>query len=279
MPTLPSGSGPAPGPRPHEARAIAESFGVDPARYDRTRPRYPDAMVTAIVEAAPGRDVLDVGIGTGIDARQFRAAGCTVLGVEPDVRMAEFARRDGFGVDVATFEDWDGGGRTFDVVVAAQAWHWVDPVAGAARAAEALRPGGRLAVFWNAAQPPPELAEAFAAVYREVLPDSPAARSSVSAGWQPYVVMCDTAADGIREAGAFGEPERWRFDWEQTYTRDEWLDQVPTTGIHTRLPREVLDRVLAGLGAAVDAVGGGFECRYTTLVVTAARNVEAVSDR
>ncbi|MCW2935319.1 MAG: hypothetical protein JWM19_6281 [Actinomycetia bacterium] len=29
--------------------------------------------------------------------------------------------------------------------VAAQAWHWVDPVAGAAKAAVVLRPGGRLA--------------------------------------------------------------------------------------------------------------------------------------
>lgn len=50
---------------------MAESFGVDPERYDRTRPRYPDAMVDAILAASPGPDVLDVGIGTGIVARQF----------------------------------------------------------------------------------------------------------------------------------------------------------------------------------------------------------------
>jgi len=55
---------------------------------------------------------------------------------------------------VAKFEDWDPVGRTFDAVIAAQAWHWVDPVAGAAKAAAVLRPGGRLAVFWNAFDPP-----------------------------------------------------------------------------------------------------------------------------
>src|SRR3954447_15322634 len=86
-------------------------------------------------------------IGTGIAARQFRAAGCTVLGVEPDARMAEFARRSGVEVDVATFEAWDPAGRHFDAVVAGTAWHWVDPVAGAAKAARVLRPGGRLAPF------------------------------------------------------------------------------------------------------------------------------------
>jgi hypothetical protein len=39
------------------------------------------------------------------------------------------------GRRVAKFEDWDPAGRTFDSVIAAQAWHWVDPVAGAAKAA------------------------------------------------------------------------------------------------------------------------------------------------
>ena len=71
---------------------------MDADRYDRTRPRYPDAMVDRIVAAGPGHDVLDVGTGTGIAARQFQAAGCTVLGVEPDARMAGMARR--FGLEV-----------------------------------------------------------------------------------------------------------------------------------------------------------------------------------
>jgi hypothetical protein len=49
--------------------------------------------------------------------------------------MAELARQGGTGTEVAKFEDWDPAGRTFNVVIAAQAWHWVDPAAGAAKAA------------------------------------------------------------------------------------------------------------------------------------------------
>ena len=67
--------------------------------------------------------------------------------------MADLARRNGLEVEVAAFEAWDPAGRAFDAVIAGQARHWVDPVAGAAKAAQALRPGGRLAVFWNAFQP------------------------------------------------------------------------------------------------------------------------------
>src|SRR5580658_6025977 len=114
-------------------------------------------MVEAIVSASPGHDVLEVGIGTGISARAFRAAGCRVLGVDPDERMAGFARGGGLAVEIAKFEDWEPAGRTFDAVIAGQTWHWVDPVAGAAKAAGVLRPGGRLAVFWNAMELPNDI--------------------------------------------------------------------------------------------------------------------------
>jgi SAM-dependent methyltransferase len=256
--------------QPHEAREIAENFGADAERYDRTRPSYPAAMVAAIVGTSPGTDVLDVGIGTGIAARQFRAAGCQVLGVEPDARMAAWARAQGLAVEVATIEGWEPAGRSFDAVVAGQTWHWVDPDAGAAKAARVLRPGGRLALFWNAHQPPAELGAAFAEVYRQVLPDFPVDQAAAP-GADPYGAMAATAEAGIRAAGAFAEPERWRFGWARNYTRDSWLDQVPTHGGVNRLPARRREALLDGLGAAIDAAGGGFTMAYSTVVVTATR--------
>ena len=220
--------------------------------------------------ASPGPDVLDVGCGTGIAARLLQAAGCRVLGVEPDARMAELARRSGVDVEVATFEDWDPAGLQFDAVIAAQAWHWVDPVAGAAAAARALRPAGRLVLFWNAIQPPRDLGEAFAGVYRAVqpgLPFNPWAGPALDA----YLTMCGTAADGLRQAAAFSEPEQWQFGWDRPYTRDEWLELVPTIGGHNRVPPAKLRELLTGIGAAIDAVGGSFTAHYATVAVTAAR--------
>jgi len=248
---------------------MAESFGSDPERYDRTRPRYPQTLVDRVIAASPGTDVLDVGIGTGVSAQPFLAGGCRVLGVEPDERMADFARQLGFEVEVAKFEEWDATGRTFDAIISGQAWHWVAPVVGAAKAAEVLRPGGLLAAFWNVFQPPPDLAEAFAAVYRQVLPGSPFFRATVP-GIDAYSGLLDRAVDGVRAAGAFGEPERWEFDWECSYTRGEWLDLVPTSGGHSNFPPGKLDELLAGIGAAIDAVGGRFTMGYTAVLLTAA---------
>ncbi len=250
---------------------MAESFGTDAGRYDRARPSYPAALIEAIVLRSPGRRILDVGCGTGIAARQLQAAGCTVLGVDVDPRMAEVARRSGVPAEVAAFESWDPAGRAFDAVTAGQAWHWVDPVAGAAAAARVLRPGGRLAPFWNVFQPGPELASAFAAMDRQVNP------GALGSFWDRnaldlYAPGLAKTADGIRQAGAFGEPEQWRYEWERRYARDEWLDQLPTFGGYTRLPPDELAKLLAAAGAVIDAMGGSFTMPYVTVAVTAARS-------
>jgi SAM-dependent methyltransferase len=184
--------------------------------------------------------------------------------------MAELAGQSGLAVEVARFEEWEAAGRVFDAVVAGQAWHWVDPVAGAAKAAEVLRPGGRLALFWNVFQVPPEVGDAFADVYRQVVPDLQIVnwtRPTLEA----YSTIFAKAAEGIRAAGAFAEGEEWRFAWDRLYSRDEWLEQLPTFGGANRIPPDRMTELLAGVGAAIDGLGGRFTMGYTTMVVTARR--------
>jgi SAM-dependent methyltransferase len=270
MPTVPSEPDAFSGRESHEARELAESFGAEAERYDRARPSYPAAMVDRIVGASPGPEVLDVGCGTGISARLFQAAGCRVLGVDVDARMAGLARQRGLDVEVAKFEDWQPDGRQFDVVVSGQAWHWVDPVAGAAKAAQVLRPGGRLAVFWNEFEVPAGLGEAFTAVYHRVMPEALRFQFA-SPRLGAYSSLSAKAADGMRQAGALGEPEDWRFPWDRRYTMDEWLDQLPTSGFAAKLTPDTMQDLLTGIGGAIDAVGGSFTVRYATVVVTAAR--------
>lgn len=258
----------------HQAREVAESFGAQAERYDRARPRYPAALIERVVAASPGPDVLDVGCGTGISSRQLQAAGCQVLGIDPDPQMAALARQRGLAAEVATFEDWDPAGRAFDAVTAGMAWHWVDPVAGAAKAARVLRPGGRLAAFWYVFEPPRALAGAFDDAYRKVLPPGTPLSAGTMPGLQAYSALFTKAADGIRECGAFTSPEPWqdwRYDWDQRYTRDQWLDMLPTAGGHSRLPAAALRQLLDDTGAVIDAAGGSFTMHFTAAAVTATR--------
>jgi hypothetical protein len=86
-----------------------------------------------------------------------------------------------------------------------------------------------------------------------------------------YQAIFTKAADGIRQTDAFADPDQWRFDWEHTYTRDEWLDQMPTQGPLTQLPPDKVSEILSGVGAAIDTLGGAFTVPFATVAVTATR--------
>jgi SAM-dependent methyltransferase len=246
------------------------SFGADADRYERTRPRYPEALLRRIVDGCPGRELLDVGCGTGIVARQVQALGASVLGVEVDGRMADTARARGVVVEEAAFEEWDPAGRSFDGVLAGQVWHWIDPEAGASVAAGALRPGGRFAAFWNVGQPAsPELTRTFSAHYERLT--GPLSRAWAVPPLQAYETVFERTRGGVARSGAFGALERWQERWTWTYDRDDWLAQIPTFGGHDRLAPEQIEALLAGIGAAIDAAGGRFEMAYTTVALTAVR--------
>ncbi|MGH3166146.1 MAG: class I SAM-dependent methyltransferase [Trebonia sp.] len=270
MVTLP----PEPIGESHKLRQVAEGFGSDAERYDRARPSYPAELIDRIIERSPGREVLDIGTGTGIVARLFQARGCRVLGVEPDPRMADLARQRGLDAEVAKIEDWDPAGRQFDIAVAGQVWHWVEPAGGAATAARALHPGGRIALFWNVYQPEDKVSAAFGEVFARVDTGLPFNLGAVTAASvvDGYLKMCDKAAAGMARAGGFGGPEKWRFEWDRLYTRDEWLDMVPTMGGMSRVPADRLTQLLAGLGEVIDGVGDSFTVNYTTVAITAVRS-------
>jgi hypothetical protein len=147
----------------------------------------------------------------------------------------------------------------------------VDPAVGAAKAARVLRPNGRLAVFGHVFEPPAEVAEPFAAALRRAAPDSPFGGQPARRPLEMYQAGYAKIAHQIRETGQFDDPEQWRFDWQQSYTRDEWLALLPTTGGLTRLRPDQLAEILGAVGRAVDALGGRFTMDYTTLATTAVR--------
>jgi SAM-dependent methyltransferase len=255
-------------------RERAGSFGAEAERYDRARPSYPAALIDALLMDSP-HEVLDVGCGTGIAARLLSDRGCRVLGVEPDPRMAAVAQRHGVTVETDTFEDWDPAGRRFDLVTSAQAWHWVDPAAGAAKAATVLRPGGRIGVFWNRGVPPADVQRRFEAVYARHAPDVDKYSTLLGNGGHDRFAA---TADSLGAAGAFDGIERLGFGHEQEYTTGGWLDQLPTHSDHQQLEPERRDALLLALGEEVDRMGGSFVMRYDTVLVTACKRAAPEDD-
>lgn len=125
--------------------------------YDRVRPTYPDELfgdLVAITGMKERSAVLEVGCGTGQATRSLAALGSSVTAIEPGPRMAALARQrmaafPNVEIETSSFEQWNDGGRRYDVLVAAASWHWVDPSIGWRRAREVLRPGGWMALLGN----------------------------------------------------------------------------------------------------------------------------------
>jgi len=244
----------------------ARSFGQVAELYDRSRPGYPDALYADVLRLGPGGRVIEAGAGTGRATLALARRGASVVAVEPDPAMAAVARLRVQGMEVAvmesTFEDCTPPAGTFDLVVAAQAWHWVDPERGAAAAARALRPEGALCVWWNR---PGERAgpvwDVIDAAYAE---HAPALDRRAALRRQPAIEAQAKPAPG------FAAWTARTYDWSAIYDAVSYGDLVQTHSDHLQLAAPRRERLVDAIRAAItDAGGGRLEYRYRTLLLTA----------
>jgi ubiquinone/menaquinone biosynthesis C-methylase UbiE len=135
-------------------RSYGEVFDQVADEYDRHRLTYPDALLDHACEVAAlgaGDRVLEIGCGTGQLTRNLLARGLRVWAIEPGDRLIALARQNlGDIGDVkfvnARLEDAPLPRERFHAVFSASAMHWIDPDLGWQKAAEALAPGGTLAL-------------------------------------------------------------------------------------------------------------------------------------
>ncbi|MET9109409.1 class I SAM-dependent methyltransferase [Streptomyces zhihengii] len=250
---------------PHETRRIrlSRTFDEDAELYDRARPGYPPELFDALHALAgtgPGCRVLEVGAGTGKATVPLAARGCRITAVELGADMAAVARRnlaayEAVEVVTADFETWPLPGDPFDAVVAATAFHWIDPAVRMTRAADALRPGGALAVV-STQHVAGGSEEFFAEVQRCYERFDPATPPGLRPPAADDVDTSDHAAEAAR-SGRFGPVECRRWQWELTYTTEEYLRLLRTYSNHRALPPEALAGLLSGVAALIDGRHAG----------------------
>lgn len=247
-------------------------FGEVAERYDRMRPGYPPELVgdVASILHLPSRArVLEVGSGTGKATVLWAGAGHDVLCLEPDEQMAAVARRNLAGranvvVHTVGLEDWPVEEGAFDLVTAAQAWHWVAPGIGLSIAHAALRPGGGVALIWNWERDrPTDVREAFDDVYRSCAPtlvEEPLKRR-----------IEDRIRAELDASPQFGPVTVRTYPWERTFTAAEYVDLLGTHSSHRMLAEGDRHRLYEALAAAIDGWGGVMTLGYTTAVLLAPR--------
>ncbi len=142
---------------PVDWKADSQRFDAVAELYDACRPGYPAELIDDILQISglrPGGQILEIGGGTGKATLLFAQRGCSILCLDPGENLLNVARKN-----LATypqvsfvrtrFEEWEAGQVTFDLLISAQAFHWVPQEVRYEKAAHLLKPRGHLAVFWN----------------------------------------------------------------------------------------------------------------------------------
>ncbi len=235
--------------------------------YDAARSAYPDALVDDVATAADlTREdaVLEVGCGTGQATEAFARRGLDIVAVEPGGDLAGLARRrlaafPNAAVVTTSFEDWRMETGVFRLVVAAQSWHWIAPEVRFAKAADALCPGGVLAVFGHVPMsPPPAIVRAFEPIFAHL------ARELWTEPAENWYLPSGPLPDLFGQSGRFGTVEHRRYPWSVVRTAASLTDYLRTTSPYQRLAPLRRDALLQALARAVEGNGGAFEHRWET---------------
>jgi SAM-dependent methyltransferase len=239
---------------------LGRVFNEVPQLYDRVRPGYPDELfadLATITGVNQRSSVLEVGCGTGQATRPLAALAGSVTAVEPGAAMATLARQRTatFGnvdVEESTFEDWDERGRRFDLLVAASAWHWVDPTLGWRRAHDVLHPAGWIALLGNIVVRRPEEPEVYAEtadLHQRFCPGNP------DWGHPPLADHVRTTDQGwgpVTDPGGLFSPPvvRW-YPTVQWFTGDGFADLLRSTSPYRRLDPKIREPLLDAIAERI----------------------------
>jgi SAM-dependent methyltransferase len=127
-----------------------QSFGSIAEGYDRFRPGPPEKAVRWAVRPE-AVDVLEIGAGTGALTRLLVGRHAHVRAVEPDGRMCAVLRERVPSAEVVAgqAEHIPAEDASFDAVIGASMWHWVDERRALPEVARVLRPGGSFSLLWS----------------------------------------------------------------------------------------------------------------------------------
>jgi SAM-dependent methyltransferase len=216
---------------------LRHTFDQTAETYEEARPDYPVGLFQDLIDITKigtESSLLEIGCGSGKATRPLAERGFKVVCVELGPRLAQVARQrlDQFaGVEVITssFEDWDSGGETFDLIYAATAWHWIDREVRYQKAATLLKPGSHLA-FWSATHAFPKGFDPFFTEIQEVYD---AIGESHDEPWPPPHPenVPDEAAE-IESSGYFEVVGTRRYLWAHRYTAAEYLALLDTFSGH-----------------------------------------------
>ena len=254
---------------------LKKTFDTNAPLYDAIRPRYPERLfddVAALAGLGPEASVLEIGCGTGQATYALARRGFRIVCVELGASLAAVARKNlaafpEVNVVMAPFEHWEPDGSSFDLVLAATSWHWLDPRVRYAKAAEILKAEGALAIITSHHVLPgdgdrffAEVQDDYSAIGEEDVPPPPPDEVADEGG-------------GIEASRLFADVRVIRYLWDRWYTADEYVALSDTYSGHRAMEPARRRRLYDDIRRRIGTRPGGTVRKHYLFILHLARPI------
>lgn len=225
-----------------DAKRESEMFDQAAAYYDQFRPGYPSEIIETIIEQtklSEDSKVIEIGSGSGKATEYFKDYGFSIRCIDPGEKLVERGNKNyqdypNIKFERGRFEELEIEEGAYDLIYAAQAFHWVPQPIGYQNCARMLKENGYIAPFWN--------------MYL-MKDDNPADQellklSNQYGGFADFVneEQCEnrirSIINGIESSGLFDTPTVYKHLWKQEYTASDYYGFVLTGNRFIQLPEE-----------------------------------------
>lgn len=249
----------------------SEMFNQAAEYYDKNRPSYPKEIIDSLISVTGitvDADLLEIGCGSGKATEQLIGKGFNLLGIDPGEDLVHIGnerfKNENVNFVKGRFEEFDFEDKKFDVIYAAQSYHWVPQPVGYQKCADVLKNNGYIALFWN--------------MY--VLSDSDADRelfeiSKRYGGIADFVTetecknRIDSIVSQIIDSKLFEKPTVIRKLWKKDYTADEFYGFALTGNRFMQNSDEDKQRAYNDIVALAEKNGGIIERPYLCVLYIA----------
>lgn len=228
-----------------------------------TRERYPDELIADIISLSgipPGGKILEIGCGPGNATISFAQRGYELLAIELGERLAAIAAENCRAFPKVqilnmAFEEWVEETAVFDLVIAADALHWIPPKISYPKTARVLKAGGCAAFFWRVPiETEADWSQEIAALYEHTAPQFVNPDKRFTAEWLVEIIQNNFAA-----SHCFWPVTHQQYFWSRSLTTSQYLNDLRTFSMHHGIDEVAREALYAKIGSVLVKHGGTIE--------------------
>ncbi len=242
-----------------DAKKESEMFDKAAEYYDKFRPGYPKEIIETIIEKTKlsnNSKTLEIGAGSGKATEYFKDYGFSIRCIEPGknlVKNGQIKYKDYSNIkfECGRFEELEPVSEKYDLIFAAQSFHWVPQPTGYQKCAEMLKENGNLALFWN-----------MYLINNNENNNDLMRLSNKYGGFADFLneEQCENRISSIVKAiensGLFETPIVYKHLWKQEYTAGEYYGFVLTGNRFLQLSDEVKEMARKEIEEHANKFGG-----------------------